>query len=118
MVLLRSSDFRNGFASTSMYERRAATIKEDLFFCNGPSTDKRLNTLPIPPFTWYFWLLPSFIRISRTEEVRPPYSAGKALLYMVTFFTASGLNTEKKPSRCEELYTGASSIIMRFSSTL
>ncbi len=72
----------------------------------------------MPPVRPNFWLLPSFILMSSTEAVLPPYSAGKPPLMRLMFFTASGLNTEKKPSMWVELYTGASSSRIRFSSPL
>ena len=57
---------------------------------------------------------PSFILISRTEERRPPYSEGISPLNKVTSLIASELNTEKKPRKCDALYTFASSRRIRF----
>ena len=59
---------------------------------------------------------PSFMRMSTTDESRPPKCAGKLPLYRVTFFNASGLKTEKKPIAWLTLYTGTPSSKSRFSS--
>ena len=52
--------------------------------------------------------------MSRTEEILPPYLAGIPPLYSFTSLIASGLNTEKKPNKCEELKTMASSKRIKF----
>ena len=78
-------------------------IKEPLFLTIGPSTVKREEIAPIPPVTLNCLLFPSFMFTSRTEESLPPKLAGIPPFVSVTLFTASELNTEKKPKRCAAL---------------
>ena len=89
----------NGAAHKSRSVRRALKIKEDLSFIIGPSSVKREATRPIEPSPAIFFIFPSFMRISSTEESRPPYLAGKPPLISVIVFNASALKTEKKPNR-------------------
>ena len=64
---------------------------------------KRENMRPIPPCTAKFFLFPSFNLTSKIEDKRPPYFAFIPPLKSFTSFTASGLKTEKKPNKCDEL---------------
>ena len=41
--------------------------------------------------------------ISKIEDTLPPYLEGTPPLYNFKSFTASGLNTDRKPKRCDEL---------------
>ena len=84
----------------------------------GPSRLILLVSSPILNVPWYFCISPSLVRTSITEESRPPKRAGKELLNKVTFFTASGVKTEKKPNKWSTLYTGVPSSRIRFWSGL
>ena len=65
--------------------------------------DNREKITPIPPFTSNFFAFPSFIFTSKMDEARPPYIEGIPPLNNFTSFTASGLKTEKKPNKWDEL---------------
>ena len=97
-----------------MYDLLPATRNDSLSSIMGPSTANLLNMAPTPPSTLNFLGLPSFSLTSNIEERRPPYLAGIPPLISFTSLTASGLKTEKKPNKCEELYTGASSSKTKF----
>ena len=89
-------------------------MKEDLSLTIGDSSVSLLKIVPTPPDNCTFFLFPSFILISRIDEILPPYLDGIPPLYSFRSLTASGLKTDKNPSRCEELYTGASSNRTKF----
>ena len=57
---------------------------------------KRLDIDPTPPSPDIFFVLPSFILTSRTEDNLPPYSEEIPPFCSSTFFIASLLKTEKK----------------------
>ena len=78
-------------------------MNELLSLMIGASRVKRLDTVPMPPVAANFFTFPSFSRTSRIEESRPPYCAGMPPFSSFTSLTASGLNTEKKPNKCDEL---------------
>ena len=70
--------------------------------------------MPMAPSPCSFCMLPSFMLMSTTDDSRPPYRAGNPPLISSTFLMASALNTEKKPNKCEALYTGVPSSRIRF----
>ena len=108
----------NGLAIKSIYERLADMLNDVLSFTIGPSKFILLVSKPILSVPWYFFISPSLVRTSMTEERRPPKRAGKELLNKVTFLIASGVKTEKKPNIWSTLYTGVPSSKIRFWSGL
>ena len=89
----------NGLAKISMYVLRAETKKEVLSFTIGPSNVNLEEINPMEPSPWNFFMFPSFILISITEESLPPYLAGNPPLMSFVDCMASALKTEKKPNR-------------------
>ena len=69
----------------------------------GPSNDIFDAISPIDPCPWNFFIFPSFILISITEDNLPPYLAGNPPFTSFVELMASELNTEKKPNRWEAL---------------
>ena len=69
----------------------------------GASINKREEIKPRPPEALNFFRFPSFIFMSITEESLPPYSAGIPPFIRFISFSASELNTEKNPNKCEAL---------------
>ena len=74
-------------------------MKLALSFTMGPSTVSFEAMMLMLPSPWYSLMLPSFMLISSTDESLPPKRAGNPPLVMAMFFTASALNTLKKPNK-------------------
>ena len=77
---------------------------KDVLFPMGPSRLMRLVSRPSPTEPWTFLELPSRPRISSTDEMRPPNSAGIELLYSSTSFTTSVLKADMMPNMWLGLY--------------
>ena len=84
-------------------------MKLALSFTIGPSSVSLLAMMLMFPSPWNSRMFPSFMLISRMEERRPPNRAGNPPLVMLMFFTASALNTLKKPNKWFTLYNGTPS---------
>ena len=69
---------------------------DDLSFIIGPCNVSFEEIIPKLPSPSIFFLLPSFISISRTDDKRPPKRAGKPPLVNLTFLIASALKKENK----------------------
>src|SRR6202035_1812130 len=87
------------FRSQSEYVERPAIRKVVLSLNTGPSIVRRASKSPTPPEPEMFFLFPSRVVTSRTDDSLPPYFSGMLLLYNSTPFTTSGLNEEKKPKK-------------------
>ena len=74
-------------------------MKEVLSLIIGPSRDILDAIKPMEPCPWNFFIFPSFILISITDDNLPPYLAGKPPLTNLVELIASELNTEKKPNK-------------------
>ena len=81
---------------------------------SGPSRWIPEERRPREAWPWNCSMSPSFEVVTRTEDILPPYLAGKSPLYRSVVLRMSWLNMEMKPRKWPAQYSGAPSSRMRF----
>src|SRR4051812_35606428 len=78
---------------------RKEIINDERSFLIGPSSVKEPASKPALASPCHFFVLPSLVITSITEDKPPPYLAGKFFLYIYIDFTEVLLTMESAPSR-------------------